>query len=300
MRNIQSCPTCGREHSNLVYKSTLPLNISVNALPNPYSAHYQINRCTHCNLLRASPILDAAGVSTLYRDSLETNIAPGEEHNVQRTMDRYYHLARPFMNQKERMLDVGCDRGFLLEEAAQDGFKEMYGLEPVPAARQLAEQVNGAILSDKFYEETDFPPSFFDFIVMIHVLDHLVDPKIVLQKAFHNLKPGGIMLAVVHNVESLLGKILGEKFPPFNMYHFYYFSKKTLRALFEHHGFEVLSVPSTYNRYSLGFYTRRVPGLPNFIKKATNSLLTKTKLASIPITIPLGNIGIVARRPFEG
>lgn len=300
MRSIQSCPTCGNEDRDVVYKSTLPPNLSVTALPDPYSAHYQINRCTHCSLLRASPILDETGVVNLYRDSSETNVSPGEEINVQRTMKRYYNRVRPFLGQKQCMLDVGCDRGFLLEEASRDGFKEVYGLEPNPIARRIAGQVAGAVVSDKFYEQTDFPESFFDLMVMIHVLDHLVNPKIVLQRALHNLKPGGVILAVVHNVESLLGRLLGEKFPPFNMYHFYYFSKKTLRTLFEHHGFEVISVTSTTNIYSLGFYTNRAPALPAIAKKAMRTLFTKTGLSSIPLTIPLGNIGIVARRPSEG
>ncbi|MBI2339348.1 MAG: class I SAM-dependent methyltransferase [Deltaproteobacteria bacterium] len=298
MRDIPSCPTCGKEHCEVVYNSTLQQNPSSMASFNPYSAHYQINRCTHCGLLRASPILDEEGVVKLYRDSSETNIAPGEETNVQRTMRRYYRLAQPFLDGRHRMLDVGCDRGFILEEAAKDGFKEVHGLEPNPAARQLAAHIKDAVLSDQFYEQTSYPSSSFDFMVMIHVLDHLVDPRVVLAKALCDLKPGGVMMAVVHNVESLLGRILGGRFPPFNLYHFYYFSKRTLGALFANHGFEVLKVVSTSNCYSLDFFASRAPGVPQVVRRMAAGVLKTSGLGRVPLTIPLGNIGIVARRPL--
>ena len=299
MRNINCCPICKTTKTDLVYNSTLPPQISMTNLPGPYSAHYQINRCSSCGLLRSSPILTEDGVNNLYKNSSETNVTQGEEENVKRTMKLYYEMAAPFLRNKERILDVGCDMGYLLEVASKDGFKEIYGLEPNPVACKIASKIAGANISDMFYENVNYPEDFFDLIVMIHVLDHLVDPGAVLLRAHRDLNPGGLFTAVVHNVESVLGRVMGEKFPPFNLYHFYYFSKKTLGALLSAHGFEVVSIASSCNCYSLGFFIDRFPLLPKSMRQGLSKLLDKLKLDNLSLTIPVGNIQIVARKPIK-
>jgi SAM-dependent methyltransferase len=240
--------------------------------------------------------MDEAGVAALYEKSSETNVLPGEEDNVRRTMRQYYELTAPHLVARDRILDIGCDMGFLLEAAKTDGFAELHGLEPNPVARRVASKLPGAHISARFFEQTDYPAAHFDLIVMIHVLDHLFDPATVLRRALGNLRPGGLVLAVVHNVRSALGRLLGERFPVFNLYHHYFFDKQTLAALFRAHGFAVVEVASTYNCYSLGFFAERIPGLPVPIRRATRKALETTGIGSFPITIPLGNIGIVARR----
>jgi SAM-dependent methyltransferase len=275
----------------------LPVKFDETAPPSPYSAHYQINRCMNCGLIYSSPVMDELGVSTLYRDSRETNVSPGEEDNVRRTMALYYRLTASHLRARERMLDIGCDMGFMLEAAKSDGFKELHGIEPVPAARTVAETVEGAMITERFFEETDYPTDYFDLITLIHVLDHLYDPRIVLRQARKNLRPEGLVLAVVHNVRSLLGLLLGERFPIFNLYHHYFFDKNTLAELFRRQGYEVVKVVATRNCYSLGFFAQRLPGLPSSFGQAAVRGLKMLRLADIPITIPVGNIGIVARRP---
>lgn len=299
MREIV-CPVCEGKSRAVVFKSTLPSAFDEAVPPPPYSGHYQINRCLTCELMMSSPVMNDVGVAALYKDSSETNVSPGEEDNVRRTMALYYHLASPHLAGRQRMLDIGCDMGFLLEAAKADGFAEVFGIEPNPVARKAVEQTLGAKISDRFFEDTDYPADYFDLVSMIHVLDHLFDPRIVLGRALSNLRPGGVIVAVVHNADALLYKLLGEKYPIFNFYHHYFFSKKTLAALFRSQGYEVVRVVSTYNCYSLGFFAKRVPGVPEFLRKAAFRVLDFMGLASVALTIPVGNIGIVARRPLVG
>jgi 2-polyprenyl-3-methyl-5-hydroxy-6-metoxy-1,4-benzoquinol methylase len=296
MREIV-CPICNRRNSTVLYGAKLPAQFDETAPPPPYSAHYQINRCVNCGLTYSSPVMDERGVSRLYQDSSETNVSPGEEDNVRRTMALYYRLAAPHLSGRERMLDIGCDMGFMLEAAKGDGFKELHGIEPVPAARSVAETIEGSLVTDKFFEQTNYPADYFDLITLIHVLDHLYDPRVVLRQALKNLRPEGLALAVVHNVRSLLGVLLGERFPIFNLYHHYFFNKDTLAELFRGQGYEVVKVVATRNCYSLGFFAQRLPRLPSSVRRAAFRSLQALRLADIPITIPVGNIGIVARRP---
>lgn len=245
----------------------------------------------------SSPILDQNDLSVLYKHyTADSNIAFGEEQNARLTMGYYYQLAQDYLPSKNRILDVGCDVGYLLEFAKADGFTELYGIEPIEAAAAAAEKNIGAIVSREFYEEVDFPESYFDMITLVHVVDHLVDPIVTLKHSFYQLRDGGVVLAVVHNVQTVMSFLLGERFPPFNMYHHYFFSKKTLGKLFETAGFEVIKVVPSYNVYSLGFLVSRIPLLPKSIKSVMITVLTKTGLRDISIKLALGNIEIVARR----
>ena len=155
----------------------------------------------------------------------------------------------------------------------------------------------GTTITDRFFESADYPDDYFDLITLIHVLDHVYDPRVVLRRALTHLKREGLVLAVVHNVRSVLGLLLRERFPVFNLYHHYFFDKHTLAELFRREGYEVVKVVTTRNRYSLGFFVQRVPGPPDSLRRAGVRALQLMRLAEIPISIPVGNIGIVARRP---
>jgi SAM-dependent methyltransferase len=263
----------------------------------PYGGHYQINRCVNCGLMFSSPILDQDDLEILYKlHTAHSNIAPGEEQNARLTMRDYYDLARKYLPAKNRILDIGCDVGYLLEIAKGDGFKELYGIELVEAAAAAAEKNIGAIVNREFYEEVEFPEKYFDLITLVHVVDHLVDPMITLKRAFLQLREGGVVLAVVHNVRTVMSFLLGERYPPFNMYHHYFFSRKTLQKLFEKAGYEVMQVVSSYNVYSLGFLVSRTPLLSRSIKSGIITVLEKTGLRNRSIRLALGNIEIIARR----
>lgn len=295
MREI-TCPICNQRQPIQIFKATVPGDFDEASPPPPYSAHYQINKCAGCGLVYSSPIMEADGVAALYRNSSETNVMPGEEDNVQRTMAGYYRLGAPYLTQRARMLDVGCDVGFLLKAAAKDGFAELCGIEPNPVARTVAARIEGAQITDTFYEDSNYPADYFDLITLIHVLDHLADPRIVLSRARHDLRVGGVVVAVVHNVRSFLGRALGERFPVYNLYHHFFFDKSTLAELFRRHGFEVIDVVSTLNCYSLGFFARRLPNCPASVRDILFGGLNAIRLAKIPVSLPVGNIGIVARR----
>jgi SAM-dependent methyltransferase len=296
MREI-SCAICEGTDRQILYQSTIKESDVLGGKVDPYGAHYQIVRCQRCGLTYACPIFDEIEVQTLYKASPHTNIAHGEEANVRRTMELYYETAKPWLQGRERMLDVGCDIGLLLDIARQDGFREIHGIEPVPVAATVAREVPGAVVSSEFYEDQDYPTEHFDLLSLIHVVDHLVNPTTLLDRAFRHLRPGGIILAVVHNSGSFLGRVLGERFPPYNLYHHYYFNPRTFRLLFQKSGFEILRVGPSYNCYSVGTFVEKVPLVPAWPRLTARRLIDSTGVGKIPLTVSLGNISIVAQRP---
>ena len=297
MRDLAPCCICGSADRKVRFAETPRVK---GRLPEsgPYGGHYRINVCSRCGLCYSSPIFDDREVKNLYTEFSETNVVEAEINNVRATMQAYYETARPFGRRRFRALDVGCDIGLMLDVLRADGFDELYGIEPVASARaQSGERVPKVKIMDEFYEVTDFPENFFDLISLVHVVDHLVRPDAALDRIRHDLAPGGICLAVVHDVELLLARVTGEKFPVFNYFHHYFFSKRTLRLLFEACGFEVLRVVSTRNRYSLAFFLERAPFFPRSWRHALAHLSRRVGVGHISLSIPIGNIEIVARKP---
>ena len=300
MRDLAPCCICGASERVLRYEATA---LSGDSLPpsGPYSGHYRINACGGCGLVYSSPIFDGSEVNALYTVYSVANVTDDEIANVKATMRGYYDLGRPFLARKGSALDIGCDIGLMLEVLREDNFVTLNGLEPVSAAlTRAAERVPTAKISDVFYEQTKFQANDFDLVTLVHVVDHLVRPDLVLDRVLRDLRPGGICIAVVHDVESLLARLMGEQFPIFNYFHHYFFSKRTLRALFAARGFEVLRVDATRNRYSLAFFIERTPFLPQLLRRTLAHLSRRLAVGHIPISIPVGNIEIVARKPAGG
>jgi len=298
MREL-ACPICESTARRQLYRETVgaePADATTR-VADPEGKHYRINRCLGCGLVYSSPIFDEAGVAALYTHSPHTNVNPGEEDNVRNTFRGYYRLARPHLVRRRRILDIGCDMGLLLALAADDGFEEVHGVEPNPLAAATARAIPRSRIQETFYEATAYPEAHFDLVTLVHVVDHLVEPIRLLTRVRRDLTPGGVVLAVVHNAGSLLARALGERFPPYNLYHHYFFTKRTLGLLFERAGLEPMWVGATYNRYSLDFLVDRVPVVPEAARRGVRAALAPVGLGRLPLTLPLGNIGIVARKP---
>jgi SAM-dependent methyltransferase len=294
------CPICSSDDGRTVYRETVaaqPTLTAAGPMHDPEHVHYRIRECLGCGLRYSSPIFDETGVRDLYTHASDTNVRQGEERNVKSTFELYYDLIRPHLSRRDRVLDIGCDVGILLDIARRDGFREVFGIEPNPVSAAQAEAIPGSSISREFYEAAAYPSEHFDLITLIHVVDHLVDVNGFLARVREHLRRGGIVLAVVHNVESLLARLLGERFPPYNIYHHYFFSKRTLRLLFERAGFEVMEVRATYNCYSTGFLLDKAPLLPPMLRRVGHGTLRALSAEALPLSLPLGNIGILARKP---
>ncbi len=293
-----ACTLCGSTDAVLLYAGTLKRGETLPAGFDPYSGHYQINRCRGCGVVFSAPIFDEAAVGALYTGYSEANADPDEISNVRTTMAGYYRMARRFLERKDRVLDVGCDVGLLLEVAREEGFRELTGIEPVAAAREEArKRLPDARIHSAFHGDCDLPDNHFDLIAFIHVLDHLIRPVETLERAWRQLRPGGLVLAVVHDVETPLVRLMGARYPVYNFFHTFFFSRATLARLVERCGFETVMTAPTRNCYSLAFLIERFPLAPTGLRHWASRASRSAGIGKVGLTLPIGNIGIVARKP---
>jgi len=263
-------------------------------IDNAAKIHFRMVRCNICGLVRSDPRIDTAKIEELYRGS--HFIYADETRNLSRTYGHYLSRVNRHVSTKGRLLDIGCGNGFFLEEARRQGYQEVFGVEPSPeAAAQAPEAIRQHITVSMFRPDL-FPEQFFDVICFFQTLDHLEDPARVIADCFSLLKPGGVVFAINHNVRSISARALGEHSPIIDVGHTYLYDKKTIKKLFEKNHFTALDVWSSLNVISLEYLLSLMPIRPVALKDRLIALVRFLRVNRVPLIIPLGNLGIIARR----
>ncbi len=116
------------------------------------------------------------------------------------------YLTRPRAGQAA-VLDVGCGNGALMERLAGLGWAPI-GIDPdeaaVAQARSRGLDARVGTLADQ-----GFPDDSFDAIVSSHVIEHTDLPSELLEECQRILKPGGVLVFVTPNLDSLCRRAFG-------------------------------------------------------------------------------------------
>lgn len=102
-----------------------------------------------------------------------------------------------------RLLEIGCGTGFFLAELGR--YFETYGIDTSSfALAQARGNCPRAVIRCMRGEDIgDFGTGFFDAIVSRHVLEHMEEPGTTLKGCYQALRPGGVLLYVVPNLDSV-------------------------------------------------------------------------------------------------
>lgn len=104
---------------------------------------------------------------------------------------------------KKLILEMGFGEGVITQELINKGYKHEL-LEGSGTLVARAKKIYGAKIKIHHSLFEDFSPrKEYDFILGLHVLEHVRNPDEVVQKVFSWLKPGGKVVVVVPNSESL-------------------------------------------------------------------------------------------------
>ena len=138
--------------------------------------------------------------------------------------------------QNNRLLDVGCGGGALLNAARTNG----WNAQGVDVSESVAEHVR-SLGFDVFkgeLHEAGFSDGEFDVVTAAELVEHLFDPFSVLKEIQRILRPGGILWTTTPHWRGLSARLLGLKWrvvaPP---EHLQLFSMNGLRTLLANAGF---------------------------------------------------------------
>lgn len=218
-----ACSLCGSRSARLLF--TVPW------FDDP-DRQCDLVQCSNCKAVRTMPPMSETDLASLY----DKNYYGGAERKfaapLEQVLTGLTHIRAGWLDRQVRrsqrdrpgtelrVLDIGCGRGTLLKGLHRYGWK-CWGLErpefPRTAASDstlLLDDLNSAFLDN----------TYFDLVVLWHVLEHLENPQAALARAHALLRPGGLLAVAVPNFGSLQRRVFGRNWfaldIPRHRYHF--------------------------------------------------------------------------------
>lgn len=201
-----SCMTCpGREAAplfNAVPDYFLPTDIRVNYV-----------RCSACGLVQQHPL--PADVAPFYA-GYPVHARKSVLHEItRRAVLRPVYFPLNKLHPDQVLLDYGCGDGWFLDQA-KSRVAAAYGFEPVPAqAADVARRIGIPVFHDPAALHAELVGRV-DVITLHFVMEHLTDLRGTLAMLSALLKPGGILRAVVPNLDNLEYRWFGVRWHGFD------------------------------------------------------------------------------------
>ena len=215
--DYKNCIICGNKESSSVYIE---------------SNSFLIIHCSKCGLYYQELMDKAISLNNVYNNiyTEDPRVIKNKSYWKHR-MNTHYKDIEEYHKNSGRLLDIGCSYGFLMDYFASKGWATT-GIDISENAIKYAKS-KGLDVHNAAIEGFN-PKNKFDLIVMSNVLEHLEDPLKALSIVKNWLSDKGIIYVRVPNVESVIlfpkrQSFLGD-LKPFE--HFFYFSKDTLKNLF--------------------------------------------------------------------
>jgi len=174
------------------------------------------------------------------------------------------------VGKNKRVLEVGCATGYIskkLKENACTVVGVEIDLESVKFAKKYCDNV--IVGNVELLDEIPYEQKFFDVILFGDVLEHTVDPLMVLKRLKRYLKDDGYIVVSVPNVANymirlklLLGKFEYQECGILDESHLRFFTFKTAKRLITDAGFHVTKFDVT-------------PSLPLFIPNGLRYQIAK-------------------------
>ncbi len=196
-------------------------------------------RCAECGLVYHDPQLTDKGREAFYASGyFELQNDPVDAA----AREEMYREEIAFLEKHLKggiLLDVGCGGGFLLRAFGETW--EKHGIEFDARAVKHARSKFNLDVRHGEVDTVAFPPNSFDVIVLRGVIEHLAEPKKMIEHLLPWLKKGGLLyITSTPNVESLCAELYREKWNLFTADHQIHFSKGNLITFFNSHGFSLV------------------------------------------------------------
>lgn len=192
---------------------------------------YSLVQCKTCAFISTHPLPDTNSLKKYYDQDYWQNSA-GKIHGL---LDMFYKLRmhgiikaiKRMAPPGGRILDWGAGDGSFLRLLEEEGFKGA-GIDIYSAESPNRKLINSSIQNAPFQDES------FDAITCFHVLEHIDEPVPSLKKAMQLLKPSGILILEVPNIESFSFKLFKRNWYPLDIpVHVNHFSLPVLQKILD-------------------------------------------------------------------
>ncbi len=236
-RPAPQCPACRSSRAQCVGR--------VRAADPRLAEPFELLRCAACDLTYLTPRPDPDAIDALYDGAFYYPAAgPGGAlaravlAAIQSSRRRRIERLVP----RGRLLDIGSGDGRFVEHMARHGW-EATGIDPSPAAFAIVRRHAHGRFACGSLEAFDFGRGSLDAITMWQVLEHVGEPMPLLLRCRHMLRPGGVLVASVPNLEGLSARLTGERWWGLDVpRHLAHYTPATLRRTLERAGMHVIEI----------------------------------------------------------
>jgi 2-polyprenyl-3-methyl-5-hydroxy-6-metoxy-1,4-benzoquinol methylase len=233
------CPICSAtKRAKLGLRGDRPIKELPNNELSPDEVTVAVWDCKECRHIWVDPCPSEEMLFKLYEAQSEIYF----EHLHSSDLTGFLGLLNENTNTKGRLLDIGCGNGRVLQAAI--GWNAV-GIEPVASFAANASQYG------KVYSSLIEVTETFEAISIMAVLEHVLDPFIILKQAFALAVPGALLIVEVPNghrpdasILDLALRISGRPWtvrtaPLQTPFHLAEFSKKSLTLAAQNAGWKV-------------------------------------------------------------
>ncbi len=263
----RACPLCGGTHATPEVSSRARAEHRSLAELQPYwfgidkERHFfTYHRCADCGLLYNHAFFDDAQLGDLYA-AMPPNMDQVSDEAIVATQHGYFEEIATRAPLEGDYLEIGPDVGHLVSAAVRTGRFDHYWLfEPNRAVHdRLCAATDGrpTTISTDMRDLSPVPDGSVGLAVMVHVLDHLIDPAPMLSEIRRKLRPGGVLAIVTHDEGSALRRVLGPRWPAFCLQHPELYNPATIRRLLEGAGYTPIEVTRSANHFPIDFLARQ-------------------------------------------
>jgi len=242
-----SCNLCGSTRSKLLFQlKDNFLGIS--------DVKYNVVKCRDCKLVYLNPRPTAEEIHSFYTEDYYRAFLTGEELLKERESQLLAKFEKIKHLPPGHLLDIGCQKGEFPFFMKQRGW-EVKGVEFSTTPPNLF----GIDISYGTLEEAEFSPETFDLVTLWAVLEHVYHPRELLEEIHRILKPGGKVVLLVPNINSIPGRFMRHDDVP---RHTTMFSKRTITKMLNITGFKV-----DHFHFSNDIFSGSTRGVLNYIIK---------------------------------
>lgn len=225
---------------------------------------------TELNMLRTNP--EPEDLENYYNseayishtDSAKTLVDKLYQHIKKYNLRKKVSLINKYTISDKTLLDIGAGTGSFLESANYNGW-ETYGIEPNKKARDLA--INKGL---ELKENIDLlEKQDFQVITLWHVLEHLPNLNLQINKIASLLNEDGTLILAVPNFQSYDAKYYKEYWAAYDVpRHLSHFSQLSIRKLFAQNGMKVVKIrPMIFDSFYVSLLSEKYKhGKGNFLK----------------------------------
>lgn len=211
--------------------------------------HYDVVTCRACGFAYASDIPDQAALDQFYQ-AAEHHLHADLPAGLARIHADFFRFVqeRARLAEDARILDIGSGMGHFLTHFQRAGFQRLLGMEPSPAAAELARTLYGLEIRSATVD-TFSSDECFQLVSLCGVLEHIADLRHSMAKIAALLADDGYLFIAVPDATAFGEAPPAEPFLEFALEHINFFSAASLDNLLGDSGFEKVAVISQHNDF---------------------------------------------------